>query len=124
MCEEEIIKELKRIYRQLKFYDSRGRNSIFEILDLYKKEQEEIENLEENYRALLEDNAQAFKDLGLPEDTIVADELVLEINKRYISKDKIKKEIEELKNMKVKGEVFITSRNFAIKILENLLEEK
>lgn len=36
----------------------------------------------------------------------------------------VEKEITELKNMKVDGEVFTTSVNFAIKILQELLQEK
>ena len=36
---------------------------------------------------------------------------------------KIQYEIEELKNMNVDGEVFTTSVNFAIKELQELLEE-
>lgn len=41
----------------------------------------------------------------------------------YISKDKIRDEIESLKNMKVDGETFTTAVNFAIKILQKILEE-
>ena len=40
-------------------------------------------------------------------------------NSIYITE--LEKEIEELKAMKVEGEVFTTARNFAIKILERLL---
>lgn len=36
--------------------------------------------------------------------------------------DKIKAEIKELQNMKVDGEVFTTSVNYAIKVLQSLLE--
>ena len=64
--------------------------------NLYFKEKEKREIAEENHKVLILDNAQAFKEIGLPEDIIVADELVLEINKRYISKDKVKEKIEEL----------------------------
>ncbi len=38
-------------------------------------------------------------------------------------KNKIEKEIEELKNMNVDGEVFKTSVNFATKVLQELFEE-
>lgn len=44
-------------------------------------------------------------------------------NRGWIHKDRIKKELEELENMKVDGEVFTTSVNFAKKILQSLLEE-
>ena len=42
----------------------------------------------------------------------------------FVSKDKIKAEIEELKNMKVDGEVFTTAVNFGIKVLQSLLEKE
>ena len=42
------------------------------------------------------------------------------IEENFICKSDIEKEIEELENMKVDGEVFVTARNFAIKILKSL----
>lgn len=42
---------------------------------------------------------------------------------QFISKDKIKIQIEQLKFMNVGGEVFTTAVSFAIKILEGLLED-
>ena len=45
------------------------------------------------------------------------------VEDNYIHKNEIKKEIEELGNMKVSGDVFITSVNFAIKILQELLKD-
>lgn len=44
-------------------------------------------------------------------------------NKNYISKDKIRAKIEELKKINVNGEVYIDVV-FAIKTLEKLLEER
>lgn len=41
-----------------------------------------------------------------------------------IPKEVIEKEIEELKDMKIDGEVFTTSVNFAIKTLQGILEGK
>lgn len=40
----------------------------------------------------------------------------------WIHKDKILREIEELKLMKVEGEAFTTAVKFAIKILQDILE--
>lgn len=42
---------------------------------------------------------------------------------QFISKDKVKIQIEQLKFMNVGGEVFTTAVSFAIKILEDLLED-
>lgn len=49
---------------------------------------------------------------------------VLNYIENSIPKEKVEEEIEELKDMKVEGEVFKTSVNFAIKILQELLEGK
>lgn len=51
-------------------------------------------------------------------------ETVLQVLENSIPKKKIEDEIEELKNMKVGGEVFTTAVNFAIKELQELLEDK
>lgn len=42
---------------------------------------------------------------------------------QFVSKDKVKIQIEQLKFMNVGGEVFTTAVSFAIKILESLLED-
>lgn len=44
-----------------------------------------------------------------------------EVTKDYILKSKVEEEIQELKNMKIDGEVFKTAVNYAIKILQSLL---
>lgn len=51
------------------------------------------------------------------------EELKKDIKENYILKDKVRNEIEKLKDMKVSGEVFTTAVNFSIKILKDLLEE-
>ena len=87
---------------------------FFENLSL-SKEKREI--AEENHKVLSLDIAQACKDLGLPEDTIIADELVLEIKKKFISKDKIKEKIEEL------SKTLSDTNVITISVLQELLEE-
>ena len=98
MSEEKIMKECKDIIRILDKTCENGKSKnaecIRNLLDLYNKEKEKREIAEENHKVLSLDLGQALKDLGLPEDTIIADELVLEINKKYISKDKIRKDLE------------------------------
>ena len=64
--------------------------TIETLLTAYEKEKEKREIAEENHKVLSLDLGKALKELGLYEDTIIADELVLEINKRFVSKDKIK----------------------------------
>ena len=46
------------------------------------------------------------------------------VRKNYIARDKIREEIKQLQDMKVEGEVFTTSKNFAIKTLQEVLEGK
>lgn len=50
--------------------------------------------------------------------------VILNYIENSISKEVIEKNIEELKSMNVEGEVFTTSVNFAIKTLQELLEDK
>ena len=94
------MKEKSEIPREVLkrwFENSKG------LLDLYQKEKEKREIAEENHKVLSLDIAQACKELGLYEDTIIADELVVEINKKFISKDKIKEKMEEVKNLSTAG---------------------
>ena len=105
------MKEKSEIPREVLkrwFENSKG------LLDLYQKEKEKREIAEENHKVLSLDIAQACKELGLYEDTIIADELVVEINKKFISKDKIKEKMEEVKNLSTAG----------YEILKELLEGK
>ena len=134
MSEEEVIEiikdflELREIHSSdsmTKSYLSVYKEAIQGLLDLYNKEKEKREIAEENHKVLSLDLGQALKDLGLPEDTIISDELVLEINKRYVSKDKIKEKIEEYyeydKKMQ-KEKDWHTNEYYKAKTLEELLK--
>lgn len=143
LSEEEIVEDAKQYINNIKELLNNGKNDMTEqenidfytlqiviqgLLDLYNKEKEKREIAEENYKVLSLDLGQALKELGLYEDTIIADELVLEINKRYISKDKIKGKIEILNTNIVNAERFdgdyIGNCRFAKYILQELLEER
>ena len=127
MSEEEIIKYIKTVrpknfnnYADETNYTlitKKQVKAIEGLLDLYNKEKEKREIAEENHKVLSLDIAQACKDLGLPEDTIIADELVLEIKKKFISKDKIKEKIEEL------SKTLSDTNVITISVLQELLEE-
>ena len=58
------------------------------------------------------------------DELIDVQETIVKALENSIPKEVIEKEIEELKDMKIDGEVFITSVNFAIKILQGILEGK
>ena len=75
----------------------KGRNAIKTVLQA-------LESYKRRYELALEQNVKDYKD--------------------SIPKKKIEDKIEELKNMNVEGELFTTSVNFAIKELQELLEDK
>lgn len=94
-------------------------NAIDTVLNLIEKQQKEIEelkNITKSYDSFLGD-----------EKIVIADKKFFVngyFQENFVRKDKIKAEIEELKNMKVDGEVFTTAVNFGIKVLQSLLEER
>lgn len=67
------------------------------LLSDYKRVLKENEIIKGNYDTLSKDIQQVTKELGLPEDTIIADEMVQMIKQKFIPKSKVKDKIEELK---------------------------
>lgn len=98
---------------------------LVEIEKEHKKEngelRERLNNEIENHKVLSLDIAQACVDLGLPEDTIISDELVLEINKRYVNKEKMKEILNKYKYTEIGNYKEIL--NF-YRELQELLEER
>ena len=82
----------------------------------------ELEIEEQNYKVLCEDLTDALKELGLPEDTIISDELADFIREKYVSKDEIRKKMDN------EGKLFIETRDVRYanrrKILKELLGEE
>lgn len=141
MSEDEAIQILKTIstdnfcMKQIKI-----KQAIETILDLYNKVKEENKELSEELTERICKNVEAevFEEMRLElkqekeKNKELREELDRQINtriineefieKNYISKDKIREEIKELENMKVGGETFVTSVNFARKILKELLD--
>lgn len=124
-----IIKNRDKVNRanDIEFY-------LRTVLNLITKQQEEIEIHKDNYKVLSADITQVFKDLGLSEETIIADEMVIEIKKKFISKDKIReinKEIQEKYNKSVNDvyqnptEALIEFQRLVgkLEILKELLED-
>ena len=73
------------------------KDSLRYILSDYKRVLKENEIIKGNYDTLSKDIQQVTKELGLPEDTIIADEMVQMIKQKFIPKSKVKDKIEELK---------------------------
>jgi len=110
----DIVEEVDKDYR-----------AIETLLTAYEKEKEKREIAEENHKVLSLDLGKALKELGLYEDTIIADELALEINKRFVSKDKIKAEIEELeKIIEFEKPSYEDTLKYTIEVLQSLLEKE
>ena len=72
-------------------------NAVERIVADYKRVLKENEIIKGNYDTLSKDIQQVIKELGLPEDTIIADEMVQMIKQKFIPKSKVKDKIEELK---------------------------
>lgn len=72
-------------------------NAVERIVADYKRVLKENEIIKGNYDTLSKDIQQVTKELGLPEDTIIADEMVQMIKQKFIPKSKVKDKIEELK---------------------------
>jgi len=110
----ETLEDLK-VYNLNKFISDKEARAIVTVIKLINKQQKEIENRLDEINCL-------YKFISIREERI--DELV-EINEKYndlyISKDKIKGKIKELKNKKIGASTGI----FAVQvdILEELLGE-
>ena len=105
-----MSEEEKKEYEELKSLLYTGTISQYgkrKLIEIIEKQSKEIEELKE-------------KRFTLFDTTIKA---TIKINDKKWE-DKIKAEIEELKNMKVDGEVFTTAVNFGIKVLQSLLEKE
>lgn len=99
--EMEILKELseQNYFGDLPFL--LYADLIGKLIANYNKEKEKNKELEE-------------------EDVKIRAKFILQLDD-YILKSKVEEEIQELKNMKVDGEIFKTAVNYAIKILQSLL---
>ena len=77
-------------------------NKINEIIDKNKELEEENKIIKGNYYTLCVDIQMVISELGFPEDTIIADEMVSMIKENYIPVSLVEEKIEELKNTKQK----------------------
>ena len=109
MSEEEILKNIKELI-QWNDYNT-YKIALQGLLDLYNKEKEK--------------NINQFTEIESLKYAMPNMKHIDIINQNYISKDKIKREIEELQSMivDVYWKEFQTVVNFAIKELQELLEE-
>lgn len=117
---EEAIKTLREIQESNRSWLKETKEENCE--KMYLRDIEAIETVLKELERLQEENSKLERANKTYINSIQSITPVL--LEDYIAKDKIREEIKELQNMKIDGEVFITSKNFAIKTLQELLEGK
>ena len=135
MTEEEkkAIEYLKDyIKSDLNYFTIDFNNNLRISMNLIEKLQKENEKWKENARiaeendtTLVLDVNQACKELGISEDTIIADELADKIKEKYILKDKIREKIKELEdwNSEYSNRINHHQEYTLTALVQNLLKE-
>lgn len=106
-------------------------NKINEIIDKNKEIEEENKIIKGNYYTLCADIQMVTSELGFPEDTIIADEMISMIKDNYIPVSLVEEKIEEYQNnMKLyeneTHNIFNENniRQEVITVLQELLEKR
>lgn len=120
---EEAIEFIKYYMKQY-FYEDMAIEDDFKFEKAISIALNHIENSisKEEYNKIKEENEKLKKSNRIYINSI--QNIAPILLEDYIEKEKVEEQIKELKDMKVEGEVFKTSVNFAIKILQELLEGK
>lgn len=93
----ELIEELTKVRPdELSTEGLKLFNKINEIIDKNKELEEENKIIKGNYYTLCVDIQMVTSELGFPEDTIIADEMVSMIKENYIPVSLVEETIEEL----------------------------
>ena len=108
VCMEEDVKHIEYV---LDLYKENGEfggryisGNLFEkdfiaiehLIEAYKELKEENEIIKGNYYTLCADIQMVTSELGFPEDTIIADEMISKIKENYIPVSLVKENLEEL----------------------------
>ena len=107
-------------------------NKINEIIDKNKELEEENKIIKGNYYTLCVDIQMVTSELGFPEDTIIADEMISKIKENYIPVSLVEETIEELNKLleeDLQDERKVNSNRFIIicqckNCLQELLEKR
>ena len=104
-------------------------NKINEIIDKNKELEEKNKIIKGNYYTLCADIQMVTTELGFPEDTIIADEMVSMIKENYIEKSLVEEKIEEINkayedSKDENGESEYYYPDYTIRVLEELLEKR
>ena len=122
-CED--CNELCNIYGTPTYPAKKISEATEHLIKTYKELEEENKIIKGNYYTLCVDIQMVTSELGFPEDTIIADEMVSMIKENYIPVSLVEEKIEELKN-KSGGNVFHIQQtiNAEIRLLQELLEKR
>lgn len=100
-----------------------NQHSIEHLIKGYKELEEENKIIKGNYYTLSADIQMVTTELGFPEDTIIADELVPKIKENYIEKSLVEEKIEEYKKLTIDPLCNPDVYNW-VGILQELLEKR
>ena len=128
----ELIEELTKVRPdELSTEGLKLFNKINEIIDKNKELEEENKIIKGNYYTLCVDIQMVTSELGFPEDTIIADEMVSMIKENYIPVSLVEETIEELDKQyefynsdKRKTKNIAKGYYIAIQKLQELLEKR
>lgn len=93
-------------------------HAIENLIKAYKELEEENKIIKGNYYTLSKDIQMVTTELGFPEDTIIADEMIPMIKENYIEKSLVEEKIEELIK---EGRHYNANK---IEVLQELLEKR
>ena len=125
------IEETEKLKKQLQSNIRVFNKTIDEQNKKIKELEEENEIIKGNYYTLCADIQMVTSELGFPEDTIIADEMVSMIKENYIPKFLVEEKIEELNKLitEAQKELGSASKEYTIyvyqkDILQELLEKR
>ena len=134
---EERVKNYIQTYNGLKrnkdIVKSIDKDYFFDLVDClikaYKELEEKNKIIKGNYYTLCADIQMVTTELGFPEDTIIADEMVSMIKENYIEKSLVEEKIEEINkayedSKDENGESEYYYPDYTIRVLEELLEKR
>ena len=98
-------------------------NKINEIIDKNKELEEENKIIKGNYYTLCADIQMVISELGFPEDTIIADEMVSMIKENYIPVSLVEEKIEERKLWLSSNDIGYKD-DYVLEVLQELLEKR
>lgn len=128
----QTIKHLIKAYKELKEIEESHRKENGELRERVKELEEENKIIKGNYYTLSADIQMVTSELGFPEDTIIADEMVSMIKEKYIPVSFVEEKIDNFRDKTVWGyndwkydeNVYKAELNIIDKLEKELLEKR